>query len=80
MVQTGHDYHRELQSTVDLSCNLDQQTNVVSGELQAKQEELSVGMELNGGEDDSQGCVSDGQGNTEKPHKAPADVVPLQKH
>lgn len=77
MVQTSYDNNRELQSTVDLSYDLNQQTYVVSGQLQAKQEELSITVEMNSGEDEGQGCVDDSQGNTENPHKASADVDPL---
>lgn len=80
VVQTGHDHNRPLQSAVDLSEDLNQQTRVVPGHLQAQEEEVSVAVDVNGGEDEGQGCVYNSQGHAEDPHEASADVVPLEKH
>ncbi|KAK2822625.1 hypothetical protein Q5P01_022690 [Channa striata] len=70
LVQTNHDHNWVLQNTIDLTYDLNQQTYVVFCQVQAQQEELSIPMEMNAGEDDGECC----------PHEAPADVVALQKH
>ncbi len=79
MVQTSYDYNRPLQGSVDLSKDLNQQTDVVSGQLDA-QEDTSISMDVKGGDRDGQSCVYDSEGNAENSQKAFADVVTLEKH
>lgn len=77
MVQSSHENNRKLQNVVHLSYDLNQQTYVVFGQAQAKQEDLPITAEVNGSDDKGQGCVNDTQGNTENPNEASADVLPL---
>ncbi|KAF3698776.1 hypothetical protein EXN66_Car014463 [Channa argus] len=80
MVQTSHDHNWVLQNTIDFTYDLNQQTYVVFGQLQAQQEAPSITMEINDGENKGQRCVNNSQGNAENSHEASADVVPLQNH
>lgn len=80
MLQTSYNHNRPLQRTVDLSKDLNQQTYVVSAQLQAQEDNESIRMDVNGGPDKGQSRVNDSQRNTENPHEAFADVAPLDKH
>lgn len=82
MIQTGQDHDGPLQDAVDLTQDLNQQTGVVCGQLQVweKVEGSVVSVEVDGDEEERQGRVYEGQGNTETPHEAAADVSPLEKH
>lgn len=80
MVQTGHDCNRPLQSTVDLSEDLNQQTYMVGGQLQVQEDDVSTGVDVKDGDAEGHDCVDDGEGNTERSQEAFADVAPLEKH
>lgn len=54
MAQTSGDYNRPLQSAVDLSDNLNQQTYMISGQLGAQEEDVSISVEVNCGDTDGQ--------------------------
>lgn len=80
VIQTGHHHDGPLQNAVDLSEDLSQQTRVVCGQRPVEEEEGSISVDVNGGEDEGHGRVQDRQGHAENPHEAAADVSPLEKH
>lgn len=52
---------------------------MVPGELHAQDEDVSVGVDVEGGEEEGEGGVDDSEGEAEHSHEASADVLPLKK-
>lgn len=79
VVQSSQAQNRPVKRAVDLSEDLNQQTHVKPGELQAQKSEGAAGG-IEGANAEGQRRVDDGQRNNENPQEAFGDVVSLEKH
>lgn len=79
MVQSSQTEDGSLERAVDLAKDLNQQTYMKPGELQAHESDGAFGK-VEGANAEGQGRVNDGQRNTENSQKAFGDVIPLEKH
>lgn len=77
MVQSSQTQDGPLQRAVELAQDLNQQTHVKPGELQAQDGEGASGK-VEGADGEGQGGVNEGQRNTENPQEASGDVAPLE--
>lgn len=78
MIQASQGHGRPVQNIVDLSQDLNQQTNVISGHPQTQEPHGAVAVGVEGGEGQGQRWVYGGERNGENSQEAPADVLPLE--